>query len=339
MRIYYGLDEVPPDLGPTVLTIGNFDGVHRGHQHVLAQLNHTARRRGAAAVALTFDPHPALVHRPESAPQLLTGLGEKLDRLRSSGVDAAVVLNYTPELAGHTAEDFIRRYFVEALNPVAVVIGHDVRFGRHNQGDFSTMVGLGKAYGFEVIGVDDFPVESQTGSGVGTGAPRRCSSTAIRAALQQGDVAAAAGMLGRAHAVVGEVVHGEARGRELGFPTANLSQEAEGMVPADGVYAGWVTDAHHHRWPAAISVGSNPTFDGLMRVVEAHILDRADEQVEDFDLYGQRLRVEFVDRLRGMVAYEGVEKLVEQMHKDVEDTRRVLAASGRATPVSALRAE
>jgi riboflavin kinase / FMN adenylyltransferase len=333
VRIYYGLDDVPSDLGPTVLTIGNFDGVHRGHQHVMAQLTETARRRGAAAVALTFDPHPALVHRPESAPELLTGLGEKLARLQSSGVDATLVLNYTTELAGHTAEGFVRRYFVEALSPVAVVIGHDVRFGRNNQGDFSTMVELGEVFGFDVIGVDDFPVDSPA-EGESAG---RCSSTAIREALQQGDVASAAGMLGRAHAVVGEVVHGEARGRELGFPTANLSQEAEGMVPADGVYAGWVTDAHHHRWPAAISVGSNPTFDGLIRVVEAHVMDRPEEQVEDFDLYGQRLRVEFVDRLRGMVAYEGVDKLVEQMHKDVEAAHQVLTASRGASPVSALR--
>lgn len=334
VHIYYGLDDVPADLGPTVLTIGNFDGVHRGHQQVLAKLNEAARRRNAAAVALTFDPHPALIHRPESAPELLTGLSEKLARLQSSGVDASLVLHYNAELAGHTAEDFVRRYFVDALNPVAVVIGHDVRFGRQNEGDFTTMVQLGETFGFEVIGVDDFPVEDPTGEEPA----QRCSSTAIRHALEQGDVASAARMLGRQHAVVGEVVHGEARGRELGFPTANLSQDAEGMVPADGVYAGWVTDNHHHRWPAAISVGSNPTFDGLIRVVEAHVLDRPDEQVEDFDLYGQRLRVEFVGRLRGMVAYEGAEKLIEQMHKDVQDAREVLNAS-RSSAATALRAE
>ncbi|WP_328821790.1 bifunctional riboflavin kinase/FAD synthetase [Nesterenkonia haasae] len=335
MHIYYGLDDVPADLGATVLTIGNFDGVHRGHQQVLTQLNESARRRNAASVALTFDPHPALLHRPESAPELLTGLGEKLARLDASGVDAALVLNYNTQLASHTAEDFVRRYFVEALHPVAVVIGRDVRFGRQNEGDFTTMVQLGEKFGFEVIGVDDYPVEVSSGEE----SSERCSSTAIRQALQNGDVVSAARMLGRQHAVVGEVVHGQARGRELGFPTANLSQEAEGMVPADGVYAGWVTDNHHHRWPAAISVGSNPTFDGLIRVVEAHVLDRPDEQVEDFDLYGQRLRVEFVGRLRGMVAYEGAAKLVEQMHKDVQDAQEVLNAARSSAAVAALRAE
>lgn len=320
MHIYHGLDDVPADPGPTALTIGNFDGVHLGHQQVLAQLQQTADARGAATVAVTFDPHPALIHRPDAVPDLLTGTGEKLARLEASGIDAALVLNYTPELAAHSAEEFVRRYFVEPLHPVVVAVGHDVRFGRGNEGDFGTMVQLGRRFGFEVIGVDDFPV---TGLEADPSAAR-CSSTAIRAALSEGDVAAAAQMLGRAHTVVGEVVHGEARGRELGFPTANLAQDAEGMVPADGVYAGWVTDNAAHRWPAAISVGTNPTFDGVKRVVEAHVLDRPTEPVESFDLYGERIRVEFVARLRGMVAYEGVERLIEQMRQDVRDTQQVL---------------
>ncbi|WP_120005823.1 bifunctional riboflavin kinase/FAD synthetase [Nesterenkonia muleiensis] len=331
VHIYHGLNDVPADLGPTALTIGNFDGVHLGHQHVLSQLQAIGHARGAATVAITFDPHPAFIHRPGSAPDLLTGTAEKLARLQASGLEAAVVMNYTEELAAHTAAEFVRRYFVEALNPVVVVVGHDVRFGRGNEGDFGTMVQLGERFGFEVIGVEDFPVD-----GLQAQEPAaRCSSTAIRRALAEGDVAAAAQMLGRAHTVAGEVVHGEARGRELGFPTANLSQEAEGMVPADGVYAGWVTDRQAHRWPAAISVGTNPTFDGVQRVVEAHVLDRPDEPVEEFDLYGQRLRVEFVDRLRGMVAYEGVEKLVTQMHQDVGEARQVLldAPAGLQRPL------
>lgn len=320
VHIFHGLEDVPADLGPTALTIGNFDGVHLGHQQVLAQLQQTAQARSAAAVAVTFDPHPAFIHRPDSAPDLLTGTAEKLARLQASGIDAALVLNYTEELAAHSAEEFVRRFFVEALRPAAVVVGHDVRFGRGNEGDFETMLQLGTRYGFEVIGVDDFPI-----LGHGTDQPEaRCSSTAIRAALAEGDVSAAATMLGTAHTVVGEVVHGEARGRELGFPTANLAQDSQGLVPADGVYAGWVTGPGAARWPAAISVGSNPTFDGLQRVVEAHILDRPEEPVESFDLYGQRLKVEFIARLRGMVAYEGVEKLVEQMHQDVVQARQVL---------------
>lgn len=323
MHIYHGLDDVPADLGPTALTIGNFDGVHSGHQQVLAQLKQAAEARGAATVAVTFDPHPALIHRPDSAPELLTGTAEKLSRLHTTGIDAVLVLNYTEELAANTAEEFVHRYFVQALNPVVVAVGHDVRFGRGNEGDFDTMEELGKHFSFDVIGVDDFPV-----LGAPAGHPAaRCSSTAIREALSHGDVTCAATMLGTPHTVVGTVVHGEARGRELGFPTANLAQDAEGMVPADGVYAGWVTDVEGHRWPAAISVGTNPTFEGVKRVVEAHVLDRPEEPVETFDLYGQVIRVEFVKRLRGMVAYEGVEKLVTQMHQDVAEARQVLSAA------------
>lgn len=321
MQIYHGLDEVPAELGPTVLTIGNFDGVHLGHQHVLSQLVHAAQQHRAAAVAITFDPHPALVHRPESAPELLTGTGEKLARLKDCGIHAALVLDYTEELYSLSAEQFVQQQLLP-LAPAAVVVGRDVRFGRGNEGDFQTLVTLGQQFGFSVLGVEDLPVTGPAGQSLG----QRCSSTAVREAIASGDMAAAAQMLGRAHTVTGEVVHGEARGRELGFPTANLSQDSEGMVPADGVYAGWVT-LPDHRWPAAISVGSNPTFEGVKRVVEAHVIDRQDARVEDFNLYGKRIRVEFVARLRGMVAYEGVEKLVEQMHQDVSQARSVLAGA------------
>ncbi|WP_223881121.1 bifunctional riboflavin kinase/FAD synthetase [Nesterenkonia ebinurensis] len=330
MQIFHGLDDVPADLGLTVLTIGNFDGVHQGHQHLLNELVNVAGRYDAAPLAITFDPHPALVHRPESAPELLTGTQEKLRRLQSCGLAAALVLDYTEEVYLLSAERFVQQYLLP-LTPAAVVVGADVRFGRGNEGDFGTMVQLGERFGFEVIEVEDFPVDDLQAPDPAA----RCSSTAIRRALTEGHVAAAAQMLGRPHTVAGEVVHGEARGRELGFPTANLAQDAEGMVPADGVYAGWVTDRQAHRWPAAISVGTNPTFDGVQRVVEAHVLDRPDEPVEEFDLYGQHLRVEFVDRLRGMVAYEGVEKLVTQMHQDVREARQVLlgAPAGLQRPL------
>ncbi|WP_425577071.1 bifunctional riboflavin kinase/FAD synthetase [Nesterenkonia rhizosphaerae] len=333
VQIFYGLEELPPGLGATAVTIGNFDGVHQGHQHVLAQLTGEAARRGVRSVVVTFDPHPAFLHRPEAVPELLTGLDEKLSRLasfsdESSGIDAVLVLKYTAELAAHTAEAFVQKYFVQALQAAAVVVGHDVRFGRGNSGDFSTMTQLGQANGFAVVGVEDFDATGPDGRQLSA----RCSSTAIRTALAEGDVAAAAVMLGRPHAVVGEVVHGEARGRELGFPTANISRDSEGMIPADGVYAGWLTDTHGQRWPAAISVGSNPTFEGVARVVEAHVIDREQDSVEDFNLYGQRMRVEFVQRLRGMVAYEGVEKLIAQMREDVDQTRQILRTAG--TPIT-----
>ncbi len=244
-------------------------------------------------------------------------MSEKIRRLEASGIDGLLMLHYTLDLAALTAEEFVKAYFVEALQAAVVVIGHDVRFGRGNAGTFQTMVELGEKYGFAVVGVEDYSASTD----------RRCSSTWVREALREGDVTSAREVLGRPHAVMGTVVHGAARGRELGFPTANLSADAEGMVPADGVYAGWFVDAHGKHWPAAISVGSNPTFDGVERVVESHVIDRPQEKVEDFDLYGQTVRVEFVERLRGMVAYEGVEKLVEQMRQDVDETRRILAVS------------
>ena len=325
MQIYHGLHDVPADLGTTAVTIGNFDGVHLGHQHVLAQLTEQAERRGAATVAVTFDPHPAFIHRPEATPDLLTGTTEKLARLRKAGLDGALVLEYTLELAANSAEDFVLKYFVQALKPAVVVVGFDVRFGKDNAGNFNTLVALGEKYGFDVVGVDDYEVSASEDYPQDHPLGPRCSSTAIRSALSYGDVAVAAEMLGRPHVVAGRVVHGEARGRELGFPTANLSQDSEGMVPADGVYAGWVSGPAGERWPAAVSVGSNPTFQGLRRVVEAHVIDRPAEPVEDFDLYGQKMRVEFVERLRGMVAYEGVEKLITQMHQDVAEARHVLS--------------
>ena len=318
MHYWDGLAAVPQDLGPTVVTIGNFDGVHRGHRHVLAQVVAAARSRELTSVAITFDPHPAVVHRPLERHESITAFGEKSRLLADTGLDGLVVLHYTLEFAQATPEEFVRAVIVDALHAAVVVVGHDVRFGRHNSGDFATMQRLGAEYGFEVIAVEDF------------GEDRRCSSTWIRDALRAGDVAEAAQVLGRNHQVHGEVVHGFARGRELGFPTANLSDEVQGMVPADGVYAGWLHDESGRRWPAAVSVGSNPTFEGVARVVEAHVIDRPQEQVEDFDLYGQQVAVEFVQRLRGMVAFEGIAKLIEQMDDDVARTRQILLGAESA---------
>ncbi|MCT2088267.1 bifunctional riboflavin kinase/FAD synthetase [Micrococcus terreus] len=318
MHYWDGLAAVPQDLGPTVVTIGNFDGVHRGHRHVLDQVVAAARSRELTSVAITFDPHPAVVHRPLERHESITAFGEKSRLLADTGLDGLVVLHYTLEFAQATPEEFVRSVIVDALHAAVVVVGHDVRFGRHNSGDFATMQRLGAEYGFEVIAVEDF------------GEDRRCSSTWIRDALRAGDVAEAAQVLGRNHQVHGEVVHGFARGRELGFPTANLSDEVQGMVPADGVYAGWLHDESGRRWPAAVSVGSNPTFEGVARVVEAHVIDRPQEQVEDFDLYGQQVAVEFVQRLRGMVAFEGIAKLIEQMDDDVARTRQILLGAESA---------
>lgn len=312
MHYWKGLESVPPDFGPSVVTIGNFDGVHRGHREVLSTLTRLAAERSAAAVAISFDPHPAQVHRPDSCLPLIMGLADRVDSLAETGLDAVLMVHYTLAFSQATPEEFVQDVIVDRLHARAVVVGHDVRFGRGNAGDFNTMVELGRIHGFDVIGIAD------------VGESRRWSSTWIREALTDGDVATANEILGRSHRMRGEIVHGAARGRELGFPTANLATDASGIIPADGVYAGWLVDEAGMRWPAAISVGSNPTFEGVSRQVEAHVIDRPDEEVGDFDLYGQQSVVEFVARLRPMVAYHGIEALIEQMNEDVELAREVL---------------
>ncbi|GAA2860595.1 bifunctional riboflavin kinase/FAD synthetase [Paenarthrobacter ilicis] len=325
VHIWHDPTEVPGDFGPTAVTIGNFDGVHRGHQHVLNQLTDAASRHGIRSVAVTFDPHPAQVHRPDAAPELIMGLDDKLDALGHAGVDAVLVMNYTLDLAAMTPEEFVRVVLVDGLHATEVVVGHDLRFGTGNSGDVTTMQELGQRLGFGVQVVNEY---GAGGSPADDDDDRRCSSTWVREALSEGDVVTAAEVLGRPHRMRGEVVHGAARGRDLGFPTANLSPDSTGYVPADGIYAGWLIDQSGTRWPAAISVGSNPTFDGVSRQVEAHVIDRPEENVEDFNLYGQKIAVEFTQRLRGMVAYRGPEALVEQMCLDVAQAHELLA--GRA---------
>ncbi|MCV7460805.1 bifunctional riboflavin kinase/FAD synthetase [Micrococcus luteus] len=321
MRVWNSLDEVPTDLPRTVVTLGNFDGVHRGHREVLRRVVELARARDALAVAVTFTPHPRAVHHPEVPHVDIISPEQRVVLLDEAGLDAVLLQRYTLEFADQSPEEFVRGMLVHGLHAAVVVVGHDVRFGRGNTGDVAEMVRLGARYGFEVEAVEEFPADH------GAEPERRCSSTWVREALAAGDVAQAAAVLGRHHVLAGEVVHGFARGRELGFPTANLETDVQGMIPADGVYAGWVHDAHGGVWPAAISIGSNPTFEDVSRVVEAHVIDRHDERVEDFDLYGQHIEVEFVARLRGMVAYEGVEKLVAQITQDVDEARAILATT------------
>jgi len=326
VHIWNDPTEVPKDFGPTVVTIGNFDGVHRGHQHVLSQLTDTAKRYSIPSVAVTFDPHPAQVHRPDAAPELIMGLQDKLEALGDTGVDAVLVMKYTLDLTAMSPIEFVRDVLIDGLHAAHVVVGHDLRFGAGNVGDVVTMQELGEQLGFGVqvvneYGAGGFPLHHDGD------ADRRCSSTWVREALSEGDVVTAAAVLGRPHRMRGEVVHGAARGRDLGFPTANLSPDSTGYIPADGIYAGWLIDQSGTRWPAAISVGSNPTFDGVSRQVEAHVIDRPEENVEDFDLYGQTVAVEFTRRLRGMVAYRGPEALVEQMCLDVAQARELLAPS------------
>ncbi|MBK5250354.1 MAG: bifunctional riboflavin kinase/FAD synthetase [Actinomycetales bacterium] len=315
MQRWNGIEEIPAGLGACVVTMGNFDGVHLGHRAVLAEVVSVAGREGATAVAVTFDPHPAAVHRPDAAPELLSGIEDRLELLAETGIDAVLVISYTEEFARQSPDEFVRRYFVDALHVCRVVVGEDIRFGWGNAGDRTTMRELGERFGFAVEIVHDV-AEHDDGA-------RRWSSTWVRELLADGDAEGATGVLGRPHRMRGVVVHGEARGRRLGFPTANLDHASTGTIPADGVYAGWLIRRHGtdraERLPAAISIGTNPTFDGIVRQVEAHVLGRW-----DLELYGEEVLVEFVHRLRPTVRYEGIDALVGQMRQDVLDAADVL---------------
>ncbi len=310
MEIYHGLNEVPADAVGTVVTLGNFDGVHRGHQTVLTAVAALAEQRSLRSVAMTFDPHPRIVHRPWEPTCLITTIEQKAALIGRTGLDALLIQPYDLGFAAQSAEEFVRSCFVEALRAQVVVVGEDVRFGKGNEGSLETLRRLGEKYGFDTVTIDE----------VGRGG--RYSSSRIREQIIAGDVAEAADQLGRYHFVSGTVVHGDARGRDLGFPTANLSQDAAGLVPADGVYAGRATfDGETVPYPAAISVGTNPTFDGNVRRVEAYVLDK---EFGEFDVYDRHMTLEFVARIRGQVTFTGMDELIVQMHEDIADVREVL---------------
>jgi riboflavin kinase / FMN adenylyltransferase len=314
MRRWNDLRDVPAGFGPSVVTIGNFDGVHRGHRSVLGLVVDTARSQGLAAVAITFDPHPLAVLYPDRAPQPLSTTDHKLELLAEVGLDAVLVMPFTRELALWSPRRFVQEVMVDALGAKEVVVGGDTRFGHRNEGDVNTLRELGGELGFGVQVVAD---QSRSAA-----APRerRWSSTMARELVAAGDVEGAAEVLGRPHRMTGVVVHGDHRGRELGYPTANLSPDAVGAVPQDGVYAGRLVRASGDRLPAAVSIGTNPTFDGIERRVEAYALDRT-----DLDLYGETVAVEFVRRLRPTLRFDGIDDLTRQMADDVDRTRELLS--------------
>jgi riboflavin kinase/FMN adenylyltransferase len=299
----------------SVVAIGNFDGVHSGHQELLA----TAVRRASElqidtepvpVVVVTFWPHPmSVVAPPGRAPLLLTSLQDRIDLLRRSGADQIRVVQFTREVAGWSPEHFIKT-ILGPLNPALVVVGQNFRFGKDAKGTPETM---------RQVGEGRFEVEVLTLTSVDS---ERTCSTLVRNALLKGDVVTAARHLGRPFRVRGVVVVGDQRGRELGFPTANMPVAAEMATPADGVYAGWLRRLDQPdapKLPAAISVGTNPTFDGIERRVESYVLDRT-----DLDLYGVEIGVEFVEHLRGQIKFASVDDLIAQMTTDVVHTRRAL---------------
>lgn len=298
---------MPAGWGRSVVTIGIFDGVHRGHQQLIDRAVARGQERALPAVLVTFDPHPAELVRPGAHPARLTSLSRRADLVAERGVDAFCVLPFTAELSRCSPAEFVHEVLVDRLHAAVVVVGRNFTFGYRAAGDVAMLAQLGQRFGFGVEGLDLISDDGVT-----------FSSTYIRACIDAGDAAAAAAALGRPHRIDGVVVHGDGRGRELGFPTANVACPPYTALPADGVYAGWFV--HRGRpLPAAISVGTNPTFSGRERTVEAYVLD------VDEDFYGHEVSIDVEHRLRGMERYEGVEALVEQMNRDVALTRELLA--------------
>jgi riboflavin kinase/FMN adenylyltransferase len=302
-----GVERIPGAWGRCVVTIGVFDGVHRGHQLIIGRAVELARDLGVPSVVLTFDPHPIEVIRPGSHPPMLTGPKHKADLVEELGVDVFCVLPFTVEFMRLTAAEFVHAVLVEKLHTSAVVVGENFRYGHDGAGTVATLTEDGRRFGFSV---DPFPLQ---------GTPERTwSSTYVRSCVAAGDMREAAEALGREHRVDGIIVRGDGRGREIGFPTANLEPLPWSAIPADGIYAGHLLRGKE-RLQAAISIGTNPTFQGDERRVEAYVLDF------EGDLYGEHVSLTFTQRLRDTVRFDTVDALVEQMHLDVARTRELLS--------------
>ncbi|MEN0102757.1 MAG: bifunctional riboflavin kinase/FAD synthetase [Curtobacterium sp.] len=314
MQYYEDVDDVAEGFGPSAVTIGKFDGVHVGHRAVIAHLERAARQHGLVSTVVTFDRHPLSIIDPGKVPPALTSIAQRRELLDDVGVDATLLLRFDAELQSWTPETFVSRILVETLHAELVFVGSDFRFGAKGAGDVALLRTLGAQHGFSVELIDDVDLVDD----VRPDGERRVSSTWIRELLGEGRVAEAARLLGREHAVRSVVVHGNQRGRAMGYPTANLDPSCEGFVPADGVYAARVL--HDGTvYPAAVSVGNNPTFEGVpAKQIEAHLLD------VDIDLYGETISVLFVSYVRGMVKFSSMDELAAQMRQDDRDIRTLL---------------
>jgi riboflavin kinase/FMN adenylyltransferase len=296
----------------SAVTIGQFDGVHAGHRAVIGEVRRLAADEGLATAVVTFDRHPASVLRPDSAPMLLTDLEQKLELLAETGIDYTLVIDFDEQRRRETAEEFVTEVLLHCLNARAVAVGEDFHFGFQRKGTVDLLRSMGAEEDFEVVGLELLGSASDDVQPI--------SSTAIRRALTEGHLGAANAMLGRHHEVRGPVVLGDRRGRELGFPTANVAVPGDAQLPADGIYAGWYLRADGHRHPTAISLGRRPTFydEADASLLEAHLLDF------DGDLYGETARVQFVAHLRGEQRFDAVADLIAQMTRDCQRTRRIL---------------
>jgi riboflavin kinase/FMN adenylyltransferase len=283
-----------------VVVIGNFDGVHKGHQQIIK----TAQVFNLPIVALTFEPHPASIVSPSRVPSELLPLSERIKKLIEAGVTSVAVIKFTEAFSKFTPQEFIKEVLVNRLAASAVVVGANFRFGNRAAGDVKF---LSENIAVEVKAID---LESELGTSV--------SSTRIREAILGGNIEIARELLTRPHYLTGLVIHGEKRGREIGYPTANLEIASNATIPSDGVYAGWLT-VENNRWPAAISIGTNPTFAGVRsRQVEAYALDKS-----DLDLYNKLAKVEFGWRLRDTIKFSGLDPLLAQMKIDCDKAREL----------------
>lgn len=317
MEFYDGLDAIPAGFGPSAVSVGKFDGIHVGHRGVFAQLCDRADAAGLVPTIVTFDRNPLSLFAPDKAPAALVSPAQKAELLDQSGIAVTVMLAFTPEFAALSPEDFVRQVLVEALNAKIVLAGADFRFGEKGSGNLESLRGFGQKYGFDVVLIDDLHCDDGD-------TKRRASSTWIRELLAEGRVDEAGKLFERPPTIRSTVVHGEHRGRELGYRTANLDPEIEGLLPADGVYAAWaVVDGT--RFGAAVSIGNNPTFDGIpQHRVEAHLLD------QDLDLYGKTIELQFVSFVRTMLKFESVDELVTQLRADEVVVRERLNAAARS---------
>lgn len=318
MQRWRGLEDVPGDWGRSVVTIGSYDGVHRGHQLIIGRAVRRAREQGLPSVVVTFDPHPSEVVRPGTHPPLLSAHHRRAELVAGLGVDALLILPFTSEFSKLPASEFVRTVLVDGLHAKYVVEGPNFRFGHRAAGDVDVLSALGLKYDYELEVVDLF-VRGEAGGG------EPFSSTLTRRLVAEGDVEGAAEVLGRPHRVEGVVVRGAQRGRELGYPTANVETLPHTAIPADGVYAGWL-HVDGEAMPAAISVGTNPTFDGTARTVEAYAIDRV-----GLDLYGLHVAVDFVSYLRGMEKFDTIDALLERMADDVKRAREIVRPADTGT--------
>lgn len=302
MEVFRDIEDFRRPEMKTLVTMGNFDGLHLGHQALVANAVAEAKRSVTQSLVFTFDPHPLKLLAPERAPQMIVNQRDKMDMLKALGVDAVIVQRFDRRFASIDAEDFVRRYLIERLNLSKIWLGRDLRFGRARAGDAEDLIRWGSSLGFSVGIVEPILVEG-----------KRISSSRIRQLIEQGRVDEVQPMLGRYHFISGSIVNGHHRGRKLGFPTANLAAATE-LIPADGIYA-TTMELQNHRWLSVSSVGHNPTFGEGLRTIETYVLDFAQ------DFYGEMVKLSFIQRIREERKFAQIEHLVTQMHEDVRAAR------------------